>query len=239
MQYWIDMVTSPGGREYNEDTVASEQTSNGLIALVADGLGSHGGGDIASRAATDSILAQWRARPCFDKSGLFGYLHTANEAVIARQSSRCQMKSTAVALFCHDNRAAVAWAGDSRCYYFSAAKICYQTTDHSVSQLAVERGDITPAQIRFHEDRSRLLRALGKEGAFRADVAFLPKCVEPSDAFLLCSDGFWEYVTEREMETDLVKSTAPREWLGFLLARIGRRVDGKNDNLSAVAIFCH
>lgn len=238
MKFTIDFFSGPGGREYNEDTAYACQLADGLVAIVADGLGSHGGGEIASSVAAAELAKCCQTKPDMQKESIEQYFEQANRAVLDRQTPACQMKSTAVLLFCRDNQAAIAHVGDSRGYYFSNGRLAFQTIDHSVSQMAVLRGDITPAQIRFHEDRNRLLRALGGEEAAHAEISLLSSPLCHGDAFLLCSDGFWEYVTEDEMEIDLAKSATPDEWLSYLTARIGSRINGKNDNLSAIAVFC-
>jgi len=239
MRFVFDSITSSGGRPYNEDSVYARAGENDLLAIVADGLGSHGGGDIASALAVQELAAYWKQNRTVTKDALLESFAQANEAVLAAQSPGRKMRTTAVLLLCHENQAATAHIGDSRCYYFSGGRVSFQTTDHSVSQLAVECGEITAAQIRFHEDRNRLLRALGNEllpGKRGAAVTFL-RPLRADDAFLLCSDGFWEYVNESEMEIDLDKSKSPQEWLSLMLARIGTRVSGTNDNLSAIGVF--
>ena len=240
MRFFYESVTSAGGRPYNEDSVHARAQGNRLLAIVADGLGSHGGGDIASTLAVRELSAYWQQNRPVTKEALLDGFRLANEAVLAAQSPGREMRTTAAMLLCDEEHTAVAHIGDSRCYYFSGGRAAFQTTDHSVSQLAVDRGQITAAQIRFHEDRNRLLRALGNEqppGKKGADVAFLDH-LRAGDAFLLCSDGFWEYVTECEMEADLCKAGTPREWLSLMLARVGARVNGKHDNLSAIGVFC-
>lgn len=237
MNYRVATHTSQGGREYNEDSLAVEKRPGGLFCVVADGLGMHGGGDVASGLVTNTLVRCCKDSFTLDKATFSGYLEQANRAILEKQTPTCRMKSTVVALLCEGDRATVAHLGDSRCYYFKNGSVALQTVDHSVSQMAVIRGEITPAQIRFHEDRNRLLRALGGAEGVHPDVVSIPG-LEPQDAFLLCSDGFWEYVTEAEMELDLLKSSDPGQWLSLLLTRIGKRVDGKNDNLTAVAVLC-
>jgi serine/threonine protein phosphatase PrpC len=97
-------------------------------------------------------------------------------------------------------------------------------------------GEITPAQIRFHEDRNRLLRSLGNSG-FNPTIRENSAPLEPQDAFLLCSDGFWEYVNEREMEADLATAPGPKDWLTSMEARLKARVKSEHDNYSAIAVW--
>jgi len=99
-------------------------------------------------------------------------------------------------------------------------------------------GNIPESAIRHHEDRSRLLRSLGEKVPARVEIAE-PHCTLVSgDSFLLCTDGFWEYVLETEMEADLAKSTGPDEWLQTIAVdRVLRRAPPQHDNLTAMAVF--
>ena len=81
-----------------------------------------------------------------------------------------------------------------------------------------------------------MLRALGGTEQVKPDISIEKGPAGPS-AFLLCTDGFWEHVWETEMEADLAKSDSPARWLSYMAARIGKRMTGQNDNLSAVAVF--
>jgi len=234
-QYDAVTFTSKGGHPVNEDSVKLIQENGRIIAILADGLGSHGGGDIASAAAIEAICGALTDDGLTSPSVLESCLEAANTAVLVRQKPGLAMKSTAVTLTIKDGKAAFAHVGDSRGYFFKNGRIAHQTMDHSVSQMAVLRGDITLAQIRFHESRSKLLRALGADDKAHGEVTPLDT-LSGGDAFLLCSDGFWEYVTENEMEADLAKSRKASVWLSFMLARIGARVPADHDNLSAICI---
>jgi len=226
-----------GGKAKNEDSVWINNEKSRLFAIVADGLGSHGGGEIASAAVVETIRRNLPARGFAEPAELSHCVKAANAAVIARQKPGLAMKSTVVLLAVEENMAFFAHVGDSRGYMFRNGRIIHQTLDHSVSQLSVLRGEITSAQIRFHESRNQLMRALGGEESVSETISAMPPLF-PGDAFLLCTDGFWEYVTEIEMETDLVKSANTEAWVSYMLARIGKRaVDGR-DNLSAIAVIC-
>lgn len=98
---------------------------------------------------------------------------------------------------------------------------------------AIVAGCTTPP---YDEDRNRLLRTMGNPDDFRPiirDSAFVP---EPGDAFLLCSDGFWEYVLEEEMAAFLARSGSAENWLQTMEALIMKRAPGDHDNYPAVAL---
>ncbi len=224
-----------GGRPRNEDTVRyREQGETRLCLVVADGLGGHGGGEQASSAAAAVICAGWTGGTGPDE--LKGLILEANQRVLSLQTSRCAMKTTVTALTLEPGRAVWAHVGDSRIYYFRNGGLTFQTQDHSAAQIGVMLGEITPDQIRFHEDRSRVLRALGQDGELKVDLR--EETLPPGKhAFLLCSDGFWEYVLEQEMVDDLAAAGSPEEWLDKMRARLSARAPEDNDNNSAAAVW--
>lgn len=237
MSFYAAQCSFTGARPYNEDTVLSMETEGGFLAVVADGLGGHGGGNIASRVAAETLRAGYLADPHISRKALQALFDHANRAVLEQQTPQTRMQSTAVSLIYDGERLAFAHAGDSRLYHFLDGRLVFQTVDHSVSQMAALAGQISMKEIRFHEDRNRVLRTLGGEESIRVEMKIEAYRVSSRDAFLLCTDGFWEYVWEDEMAVDLSKSAGPEEWLTYMIARIGGRMNGKNDNFSAVALF--
>lgn len=223
-----------GGRKCNEDSVRQCRIGNRICLMVADGLGGHGGGELASAAACDTVCGSWDGG--ISPAVLTDLLQKAHRSILDIQTSRCAMKSTAAVVAIGDGRAAWAHVGDTRIYHFYNGKLVFQSRDHSASQIAVMLGDITPDQIRFHEDRNRVLRALGQPGNLNVDAQ--EKELEPgTHAFLLCSDGFWEYVLEPEMEQDLTTAASPEDWLARMQRRLAARIPADNDNNTAAAVW--
>ena len=233
--YQIAKYSDIGGRSCNEDSVCVCRSNTGAFCvIVADGLGGHGGGDVASAEVCRTVSECWNAH--VSARSLAEFLNAAGENVKAMQTNRCPMKSTAVVLAVKDGKAAWVHVGDSRLYHFLDGKLVYQTKDHSASQLAVLLGDIEPEQIRFHEDRARLTRALGQSDALRVEIAD-EWLVPGNHAFLLCTDGFWEYVLEHEMEEDLRAAIDPEQWLNTMRQRIGKRAKPDHDNNTAAVVW--
>lgn len=231
----IATYTDIGGRERNEDTVRSaSKGADGLCLVLADGLGGHGGGERASSTAAECICRGWDGTA--DSEKLKALLQEANRRVQAIQTPRCAMKTTAAVLTLAGERAVWAHAGDSRLYYFHNGALAFQTRDHSAAQLGVLLGDITPEQIRFHEDRSRVLRALGQDEELSVETG-RQELDGGAHAFLLCSDGFWEYVLEPEMEEDLNSAAGPEDWLERMRRRLKQRIPADNDNNTAAAVW--
>jgi serine/threonine protein phosphatase PrpC/cbb3-type cytochrome oxidase subunit 3 len=226
--------TDIGGKKVNEDSVRLACDTDSVIAVLADGLGSHGGGDIASAIVVNKIFENFKT--CENEAEMTALFAETNEAVLARQKNGTQMKSTLVSFRITDEKITFIHAGDSRGYIFRNGEVFFQTFDHSIPQMEVLRGNITPDMIRFHHDRNKVLRALGIHDV-NPEIS-KPEQVLPGDAYLICSDGFWEYVNEPEMLTDLAKSTSAEAWITYMLERIAKRVHENNDNLSAVAVIC-
>lgn len=224
-----------GGRDCNEDTVKLvADGADRCCTVLADGLGGHGGGAQASAAVAETICALWQNQQ--EKPDMENMIQCAHQAVLKLQSASCSMKSTVVALCLRPGVAQWAHVGDSRLYYFYNGSLTFQSRDHSASQIAVMLGDITPDQIRFHTDRNRVLRALGQDGDLLVETNEQP-LLAGQHAFLLCSDGFWEYVLEQEMEQDLSVSADPDEWLRHMRGRLQERIPSDNDNNSAAAVW--
>ena len=146
------------------------------------------------------------------------------------------MMSTIALLAVEGRLARWAHVGDTRLYRFLDGELVFQSRDHSASQAAVLLGEITPEQIRFHPSRSRVLRALGQEGELRVEQGSA-RLEAGQNAFLLCTDGFWEYVYENEMAETLRRSSSPQEWLERMRRYIAARAPRDNDNNTAAAVW--
>ena len=226
-----------GGREKNEDTVCIRQKENNLCVFVGDGLGGYDGGKIASLAAAETVMKHWGSHGLLTEVQMQAAAAAAEESV-KRQQENCKgdMKTTMVTLCMDGTQARWMHVGDSRLYYFRNGRLEKQTLDHSVSQIAVLMGEIPQEGIRFHADRNRVLRALGSGNA-KPDISPLME-LEEDTAFLLCTDGFWEYVYEREMEEALKEAREPADWLEKMRGILEKRISEGNDNFSAAAVFC-
>ncbi|MBL8173810.1 MAG: serine/threonine-protein phosphatase [Bryobacterales bacterium] len=240
MRFLTHSISRTGGREVNQD--AAEHCAAGDLAcwVLADGLGGHGSGEEASRLAAAAVMEAFRAQAECSPSALLAYIGFARNAVLKRQEENAifsGMRTTLVILVSDMRQALWAHVGDTRLYLFRDGQLARQTLDHSVPQAMVDARQLDAVGIRHHEDRNRLLRSIGGREEVRATIEETPHPLRPGDAFLLCSDGFWEYVTETAMEVDLAKSAAPAEWLRYMELRIRADAPADQDNYSAVAIF--
>lgn len=227
--------TNQGGREHNEDSVRCCAGEDRGIFVLADGLGGHGCGEVASALAAD-VLYDGIAAGNPDTGGLCALFQEANAAILRQHAVPGQedMKTTAAALSITPGRAVWGHIGDSRLYRFSGNTLVQATRDHSVTYMKYLGGEISYMDICHDDDRSSLLRVLGRDPckpeAAQSEAA-------PGDAYLLCSDGFWEYVYREEILADLLKAETPQTWAESMLLRHIRRVPEGNDNFSLITVF--
>jgi serine/threonine protein phosphatase PrpC len=207
--------------------------------VLADGLGGHGGGDAAAQIAVDTIVRAFEQNPEVSTAAVEAHLCAANTAVRSARGSNgtaSAMCTTAVVLLSDSRWAAWAHVGDSRLYHLRDGLIRFQTKDHSVPQALAAAGDISADQIRHHEDRNRILRALGSDDTVRpATVAPVP--LHSGDAFLLCSDGLWEPVTEANIEQAFAGATDAGDFLARLETQIRTQSGECFDNYSGMVVW--
>ncbi len=235
-------VTLPGSRSVNEDCVGTAEAHGKQCFIVCDGLGGHGKGEYASQFVVKVFLdllktAEEPAAYLHD-----AFLQAQEQLVQLQQTMRAegQMKTTAVVLVMDAQYAHIGHIGDSRLYAFSGGQVKWRTRDHSVPEALVRMGEITDEEIRFHPDRNRLIRVMGDE--WSRPMYELAKPIESSEcqAFLLCTDGFWELITETEMCALLETADSVEQWLTDMLAVIRRNAENCNaDNCSAIAVWNH
>ena len=225
--------THAGGRSNNEDAVLALEKNGKYLFAVADGLGGHDCGEVASGIAVKTLARAFEEDAPFDPASA---VNAANKAILEKQAETGKDMKTTVALFFFDGQKAyVAHVGDSRVYLFHRGRVVFQTTDHSASQLAVNVGDITPDQIRHHEDRNVLTRVLGALEQVKVDISEFD--ADLFERVLVCSDGFWEYVLENEMAEALARCFRPEGWLRKMRAVHDYCAPSGCDNHTAVAAF--
>lgn len=236
-------VSLNGAREINEDHIKVIEHNDLKCFVAADGLGGHGGGDAASALACKAF------GDVFGKAGsadplaelLSAAFLRAQTAVLDAQKaagSQFQMKTTVCALAVRGSEAMWGHIGDTRLYAFAHYKVKLRTLDHSVPQMLVLAREIREKDIRNHPDRNKLLRVLGVSGETPRFELSEPQCAKKYQAFLLCSDGFWELIDEKEMGAALKKSSSARDWLGQMSETVMRRGNEVDmDNSSAIAIW--
>lgn len=232
-----------GTRRVNQDAVGKAESEGLVLHVLADGLGGHARGDEAARLTVERCVSGFRDRPSMEPGALEALVQEAHRALVLASgsgpgppSSRAtELRSTVVLLALDGVRALWAHVGDSRLYHFRGGRIRDRTRDHSVPEMLLRAGEIREEEIRGHADRNRLLRALGQEATLRVDVAPAVE-LEEGDAFLLCSDGWWEIVRDDEMERALTGEGDSAAWLEAMEVRIEAASRSSQDNYTAVAV---
>jgi len=243
MQLEISVLSNPGGRQRNEDACGF-WTGNGCsFAIVSDGAGGHGGGDVASRLAVRVVLQRLRDSLTCAAPAVNDALHAAHAAILAQQPMKAElagMRATATVLAIDTVRDTAVWGhvGDTRLYCFRKGAIVAQTKDHSVVQKLVDAGYLAQNAVRHSLERSKLFAALGHEADVPIALREEPFPLQEGDVFLLCTDGFWEYVDESTMQAALAVAATPAGWLESMVADVVSRGGREQDNFSALAIFC-
>lgn len=237
----FQVLSKYGSREINEDSVYAGDADGRGLFIVADGLGGHGKGDVASTIAISAFKETFSSRSDPLSALLPKAFLNAQAAILAEQKragTPLQMKTTACALAIDGDKLMWGHIGDTRLYAFSRNKIKVRTLDHSVPQMLVLAHDIKEKDIRNHPDRNKLLRVLGVSGDVPKFEVSGVQSASKYQAFLLCSDGFWELILEKEMCTLLKKSSSVEEWLHMMQDTVEQRgAVADMDNYSAIAIW--
>lgn len=236
------VFTDRGGREVNEDSARVFEKDGKKCLVLCDGLGGHGKGEVASALVVEAVGQIFNSAQKIDEDFLRSAFQLSQEALIdeqIRQDAKTDMKTTAMAMYIDGNKVQWGHVGDSRLYAFAKNKVKLRTLDHSVPQMLVFAREIKEKQIRNHPDRNRLLRVMGIEWEKPMYELAEQTQLEKYQAFLLCSDGFWELIDEKQMCKLLKNSSTVEEWMQAMVEVIKQNGIGKNmDNYTAIALWC-
>ena len=232
--------TNPGDRPINEDAIGAFRNGNNYCFILCDGLGGHGMGDVASNLVKSVFEAQFMKTD--DMVNFLGQTFTASQDILmAEQIERKamkKMKTTGVALVTDEKNAYIGHIGDSRLYVFSKGKVKTRTLDHSIPQMLVLSKEIKESEIRNHPERNIVLRVMGIEWEEPMYDLMIPIPLKKCQAFLLCSDGFWELIDEKEMCSTLKNAISPEQWIVEMSKIVEANGVGRNmDNYSAIAVW--
>lgn len=220
-------------RTVNQDTYFAGTVGGRVLALVADGMGGHQTGEVASARASESVrrhLATARGHP---PVALARAIQTANREVLdhARADPRHEgMGTTMTALLVDDQVGLVAHVGDSRAYLLRDDELLALTRDHSWVADRVRQGMLSEEEARRHRWRNVITNALGATDRFRLDLAHLE--LQEGDRLLVASDGVTSLLSEGLLQ-EILASGAPGEIVQRLLDAADER--GSPDNVTAVA----
>lgn len=186
-------------RPINEDSHYLPEPGEQFCA-VADGMGGHNAGEVASALAVETFAGCMRASERLNSAAIRDAVVKANEVVFAeagRDDRKSGMGTTFTALCRDGENVHIAHVGDSRAYLIRNGAIMRVTMDHTLVQELMMQGVITPLEAKNHPRRNYITRALGAAGKVEVDLVQLE--IRPDDVYLLCSDGLSNQVEERQM----------------------------------------
>lgn len=221
-------------RPINEDSYCLPREGEHFCA-IADGMGGHNAGEIASAMAVRVFSGEMRMCRWIDGAAMRRSVECANAAVHAR--SRCVeqysgMGTTFTALALSNGSAYVAHVGDSRAYLIRRGSILRITVDHTLVEEMVRKGLITPQEAKHHPKRNYITRALGTADQVTVDLAQI--ALEPGDVFFLCTDGLSNHLEDRDI-LELTQSGCG--WEEKLKQAVQAALDdGGSDNITAMYV---
>ena len=230
-----------GDYDNNEDYLGVVDKGNRHCFILADGLGGYSKGEVASKAAVEYVKNFFNSCRFITKPIIEECIIGAHNKLKALQKADRELrniKTTIVLLVIEDDIAYWAHMGDSRLYRFNRFRLLDQTTDHSVPQMMVMMGEITKDEIRGNPERSKLLKALGTDGEVsKPEVHYPGVKLKKGDGFLLCSDGFWEWIDEKQMKKAYIFSDSSKEWMEKMRQTVEKNgSNSRMDNYSAITI---
>lgn len=241
MKFSIYQESRQGGRSNNEDRLAYSYSREAILMVVADGMGGHDNGEIASQIAVQVLMDgfQREAKPAIEDPYHFlqKYLNHAHNSILKYATkhylAECP-RTTIVACIIQHNIAYWAHAGDSRLYLFRNGKPLSQTRDHSRIRLMLDAGIVSPAAAQNHPDRNKVYSCLG--GSQNPEIEFSRKTpLAAGDILLLCTDGFWAGLPPEMLAADLEKKELAQA-IPPLMAQAEKINGPGSDNLSVIAL---
>lgn len=234
--------TEVGQRSHNEDDFRLGTSGSQVYAVLSDGAGGHSNGAMASDTVVRTATVLLQRATVFNPAVLEAAVEEANEVLNAGQQglkSHQRMHATVVVLWLEAQQGLALWAhvGDSRLYRVRQGRCEQLTVDDSVVQHMVSAGFIRPEEARHHPRKNQLLAAMGSE---ETPTVHLTRQAEPlfdGDAFLLCSDGWWDQLDPEDIERTLSRAGHPQQWLDMMAELVAERQVPNQDNYTAVAVW--
>ena len=222
-------------RPQNEDSVAAFPEFG--VWAVADGMGGHEAGDVASRIITEELASLGVPISAQDqRARVQERLDRAHQRIMAhsRESGLGGAGSTVAALLLHGGELACIWAGDSRIYLVREGGLTQLTRDHSEVAMMVASGAMTEDQARTAPRRNVITRAIGIGQVATPEVA--SGVIKDGDRFILCSDGLTEHLADREIGNFANRSLSAQDTAAALISETLMR--GARDNVSVIVVDC-
>jgi serine/threonine protein phosphatase PrpC len=224
-------------KENNEDFYYIDRDNRFFI--IADGIGGNIGGEIASRAAVNSVaelLHEKSGQGCrLDDEVILNSINETNRLIHERASRNLDLKGMATTLLLavfFDDFVTISHVGDSRAYLVRGTGIRRLTTDHSVTEAMFDQGLITEEEMRSHHLRHLVTSSIGTNREVHVDIRHLP--LKKGDQFLLCTDGLTEMMTDEEIASVFFQSRSAEGVCNTLVDHANNK--GGFDNITVVVI---
>jgi protein phosphatase len=228
-------------RKNNEDVglffrIGDEAISRekGCLLMVADGMGGHNAGEVASRMAADTISHEYFKRNGSVEKNLLHAFELANKNIFEKSlvdKSTKGMGTTCTCLVVIGKTIYYAHVGDSRAYILKKGEFIRITQDHTYVQELVNKGEITEAEAAVHPNRNILVNAMGTKDSLRVDTGKFSLSFEEKDRLLLCSDGLYDYLKDNEM-AEMISKNSLQSVANEMVQLAKKR--GGHDNITVV-----
>lgn len=229
-------------RPRNEDNCLARAAGDLALLVVADGMGGHQAGNVASAIAVDTAERVWQE---FDHTALLSIgearslvsnlILDANEQILFEAGSKGErrgMGTTLTAALLSGRRLTIGHIGDSRAYLINGSRITLLTKDHSLLEKLIDSGEVDPAEAQNHPQRHILTRALGVALNPDLDIDLVELEVEADSTILLCTDGLTGLVRDEEILSLCLKQPEPQLLAEALINLANAR--GGYDNITVV-----
>lgn len=237
------MSSNIGGRRENQDSCDVAAAGNCIIVTVCDGMGGGPGGKTASSLAVGSIIGYVKENLNDDSDKpkvLRDAIVYANEVLrnkIMEEPELDGMGTTVTAVILSPDDATIAHVGDSRVYQMRGSHMVFRTADHSKVGELVRKGDLTEEQARLSSFSNIITRALGVGDTVEVDIKIRP--YEKGDRFILCTDGVWGAMPQKELLKEFSKLKSLEgtlDQINIEVEKAGRQKGGGHDNYTAIII---
>ena len=216
------------GRPENEDSLLVDP-DDGLYA-VADGMGGHRAGEVASATAIDALKSAYLGGQRLDQA-----VGAANAAVFAKAAEDAALRgmgTTLTAIALHDSTAELGHVGDSRAYLMRNGTVTQVTEDHSLVEQLVREGRLTPEEAQNHPQRAIITRALGIDADVAVDTYRID--LEPGDRLMICSDGLTNMLSDDTIAQTLRRHADPQQAADTLVDMANQA--GGDDNITVILL---
>lgn len=236
-------LTSAGDRQINQDYMAHIINDDYTLFVVADGLGGYSDGEKASRFFCQGLLKVaeiFSKRMAKNRVGVFAaWIDAAIDemnALFQGDETASNAHTTCAILYIDSIGVLTAHCGDSRIYRMSSQQILWRTEDHSIPQQLLTAGKITEQDMGLHPEQNQLTRSINVLKKHQPEIReYLG--MQKGETFLLCTDGFWEYVKQTEL-LQLAQPASGKTSLGKLAQLSVLRAHGKSDNVTVQWVRC-